>query len=141
MELVKLVLFTLILTFGIGSARAACVVKAEDPMVQQFYRGKGLEVDSEKGDFLVDFEVTCEAIDQKKEKFSSSEIQRTTTKIEVYNQYENQRVVYHSQAIEKKSGRVESYLVVPCADTRKAKLKLLEASLTAIKDINCEEEE
>lgn len=140
MEFIKIVLFTLLITFGVSSARAACVIQAEDPVIQQFFRAKGFEVDDEKGDFKIEFEVTCEAIDQKKEKFSSSEIHKTTTKLEVFNQYENQRVVYHSGSDEIKSGRVVTAFVVPCADTRETKLKLLESSLDAVKEINCEEE-
>lgn len=143
MELIKLALFTLIMGFSLGSARADdnCVIHAEDPVVQQFFRAKGLEVDSDSGDFKVEFEVTCEAIDQKKEKSLTSEIHKTTTKIEVFNEYENQKVVYHAETDEKKSGRVESSFVVPCADTREAKMKLLEASLAAVRDISCNEEE
>jgi len=141
MELIKIVLFTLILSFGIGSARATCTVHAEDPVIQQFLRAKGLEVDSDKGDFRVEFEVTCEAVDQQKDKFSTNEIHKTTTKLEVFNQYENQKVVYHTESAETKSGRVEKSFVVPCADTREQKAKLLEDALSAIKEIGCEEEE
>lgn len=141
MELIKIVLFTLILSFGIGSARAACTVHAEDPVIQQFLRAKGFEVDSDSGDFKIEFEVTCEAVDQKKEKFSTSEIHKTTTKLEVFNQYENQKVVYHTESSEMKGGRVEKSFVVPCADTREVKAKLLEGSLAALKEINCNEEE
>lgn len=141
MEIIKLILFTLIMSFGIGSVRAACVVQAEDPMIQQFFRAKGIEVDSDVGDVHVEFEVTCEAIDKKVEKFSSSEIRRTAIKLEVFNQYENQKVVYHTNTIEKKSGRVESSLIVPCEDTRKSKLKLLEEAVIAVNNINCAEEE
>jgi hypothetical protein len=143
MELIKLTLFTLILGFSLGSARAddTCVVHAEDPVIQQFFRAKGFEVDADAGDFRVEFEVTCEAVDKKKEKSLTSEIHKTTTKIEVFNQYEKQRVVYHSEASEQSSGRVESSFVVPCADTRQAKLKLLESALVAVKDITCNEEQ
>ncbi len=146
MELIKLTLFTLILGFSLGSARADeeksnCVVHAEDPVIQQFLRARGFEVDAETGDFKVEFEITCEAIDKKKEKFSNTEIQKTTTKIEVFNQYEKQKVVYYSDTVEKKGGRVESSFIVPCADTREAKQKLLESSLIAIKDITCNEEQ
>ena len=140
MEFIKIVLFTLIMSFGIGSARAACTVIAEDPSVQQFLRAKGFEVDSDSGNFRVEFEVTCEAVDQQKDKFSVSEIQKTTIKLEAFNQYENGKVVYHSGSSEIKSGRVEKSFVVPCADTREAKQKLLEDSLSALKDINCDEE-
>lgn len=143
MEIIKITLLTLIMGFSLGSARADdnCVVHAEDPVVQQFLRAKGFEVDSDSGDFRVEFEVTCEAVDQKKEKFSSSEVHKTTTKIEVFNQYENQKVVYHSEADELKSGRVEASFVVPCADTRETKLKLLESAVPAMKAITCNEEE
>ena len=140
MEFIKIALFTLIISFGVSSARAACVVHAEDPVIQQFFRAKGLEVDDEKGDFKVEFEVTCEAIDQKKDKFSASEIHKTTAKLEVFNQYENnQKVVYHAGSDEIKSGRVETAFVVPCADTREMKMKLLESALSSVKEITCEE--
>lgn len=143
MELIKVALFTLIMGLSLGSARADdnCVVHAEDPVIQQFFRARGVEVDSETGDFRVEFEVTCEAVDQKKEKSLTSEIHQTTTKIEVYNQYEKQKVVYFSDMTEEKSGRVEAAFVVPCADTRAHKAKLLEAALVAVKDITCNEEE
>lgn len=140
MELTKIILLALLLTTTLGSARAACVIQAEDPIVREFFRQKGFEVDSISGDFRVEFEVTCEAVDQKKEKFSASEIHRTTTKVEVFNQYENQRVVYHAGKIQKESGRVHAASLVPCADTRAAKAKLLEEALIAAKEINCEEE-
>jgi predicted HAD superfamily hydrolase len=141
MELVKIALLAMMLTAGVSSARAACVVHAEDPVIQQFFRANGIEVNEEKGDIQVEFEVTCEAVDQKKEKFTATEIHKTTTKLEVFNQYENQKVVYHSGLEEKKSGRVETAFVVPCADTREMKQKLLEASLESVKNINCNDEE
>ena len=140
MELTKIILFTLMLSFGISSARAACTVHAEDPSIQQFLRAKGFEVDSDEGDFKVEFEVTCETVEQQESKFSTSEIHKTTTKLEVFNQYENQKVVYHSASDEQKSERMEKSFVVPCADTREAKAKLLESALTSLKEINCEEE-
>ena len=92
MELIKLVLLTFVLAVSVGSARAEeakskCIVIAEDPVIRQFFREKGFEVDSEKGNFRVEFEVTCEAIDQKKEKFANSEVHQTTTKLELFNQY------------------------------------------------------
>jgi hypothetical protein len=147
MELIKLVLFTFILSITLGSARAEdsksrCVVIAEDPMIRQFFREKGFEVDSDEGNFRAEFEVTCESIDQKKEKFASSEIHQTTTKLELFNQYANQKVVYHSDSSVNKTGRVEgAAFVVPCADTRKVKIKLLEAALESAKNINCESDE
>ncbi len=147
MELIKFVLLTVILSATLSSARAeeaksGCVVIAQDPVIRQFFREKGFEVDSDEGNFRVEFEVTCEAIDQKKEKFATSEIHQTTTKIELYNQYENQKVVYHSDSSVKKSGRVDGMaFVVPCADTRAAKGKLLEAALESVKKMNCSDEE
>ncbi|MES2527044.1 MAG: hypothetical protein V4598_08145 [Bdellovibrionota bacterium] len=147
MELIKFVLFAFILSVSVGSARAeeaksGCVIIAQDPVIRQFFREKGFEVDSDTGNFRVEFEVTCEAIDVKKEKFASSEIHQTTTKIELFNQYENQKVVYHSDSSVKKSGRVDgTAFVVPCADTRKAKAKLLEAALESAKNIDCGSDE
>lgn len=141
MELAKLILFTLLITFGVSSARAACTVRAEDPVISQFFRSKGFEVDEEKGDFRAEFEVTCEAIERQKDKFSASEIHQTTAKIELFNQYDNQKVVYHADSLVEKGGRVESAFVVPCADTREMKTKLLEAALESAKNINCGEEE
>ncbi len=143
MELIKLALLTIIMGISMGSARAGdnCIVHAEDPVIQQFFRAKGFEVDSDSGDFKVEFEVTCEAIEQQKEKSLSTEIHKTTTKIDIFNQYEKNKVVYHSETDEKKSSRVDSSFVIPCADTREAKLKLLEASLAAVKEITCNEEE
>jgi hypothetical protein len=141
MELIKILLLALIMTYSLGSARAACIVHAEDPVIQQFFHSKGYEVDSDSGDFRVEFEVTCEALDQKKEKYTATEIHKTTTKIEVFNQYENQKVIYHTESAEKVSGRVESAFVVPCADTRETKTKLLESALNAVKEITCNEEQ
>lgn len=141
MELAKIVLFTLLVTLGVSSARAACTVKAEDPIVSQFFRSKGFEVDEEKGDFQAEFEVTCEAIEKQKDKFSASEVHQTTAKLEIFNQYENQKVVYHSDSAIEKGGRVESAFVVPCADVREMKMKLLEAALESAKNINCGEDE
>lgn len=146
MELIKIILLAFVLGFGVSSVRAeesksSCVVRAEDPVIQQFFRARGFEVDSEKGDIRVEFEVTCEAVEKKKEKFSVSEHHLTTTKLEVFNQYENnQRVVYHASTIEQKTGRVESSFVVPCADTRASKAKLLEEALAVVNDINCDDE-
>lgn len=140
MELIKIFLITSIMVLSYSSARAACTVRAEDPVIQQFFRAKGFEVDEEKGDFRVEFEVTCEAIEKQKDKFSSSEIHQTTAKIELFNQYENQKVVYHSDSLIEKGGRVESAFVVPCSDTRPLKMKLLEGALESAKNMNCEEE-
>ncbi len=146
MELLKLTLLTLILGISMGSARADdkksnCTVQASDPVIRQFFHSKGYEVDDEEGDVKAEFEVTCEAVDQQKDKFSTSVIHQTTTKFELFNQYANKKVVYHNDSLSEKGGRVEKAFVVPCADTREMKAKLLEASEAALKDINCDGEE
>jgi hypothetical protein len=145
MEFIKIALLALIMTAGFSSARAAskrdCVIQAEDPVISQFYRSKGFNVSEDGGDFKVEFEVTCEAIDQKTEKFSTTEIHKTTALLEVFTSSGDQRVVYHHGSEEKQGGRVETAFVVPCADTRKMKAKLLEASVETVKGINCNGEE
>ncbi len=129
MEFIKFALFTFLVIFSVGSARANCVIIAEDPVIQQFLRAKGFQVDDEKGNFRVEFEVTCE-------------VKQTMTKIEVFNQYENAKVVYHTNSLVHKTTQVESGAsVVPCVDTREMKAKLLETSLSVMKELNCEEEE
>lgn len=142
MEIFKLALLTVILAIGVGSARADdkkshCTVAASDPAIRQFFHSKGFEVDADEGDVKAEFEVTCEAIDQKKEKFSASEVHQTTVKFELFNQYENKKVVYHTESAIEKGGRVEKAFVVPCSDTREMKAKLLEAAEAALRDINC----
>lgn len=146
MELFKLTLLTIILAISVGSARAEdkksnCTVQASDPVIRQFYHAKGFEVDDDAGDVKAEFEVTCEAVEQQKDKFSASEIHQTTAKFELFNQYENKKVVYHSDSMSEKGGRVEKAFVVPCADTREMKAKLLEASLESLTALNCDHEE
>jgi hypothetical protein len=143
MKAIKLnLIFALLLgsSVSFGDAKSTCTVKAQDPVIQSFFRSKGFEVDYEKGDFEVEFDVTCEAIEKKKESFSSTEIHQTTVKLEIFNQYENQKVVYHTEADIRKSGRVESALMVPCLEIRIAKQKLLEKSLAALESVNCDAE-
>lgn len=144
MNLIKLMIVTAIIAnanFALAGAKSSCVVKAQDPVIQSFYRSKGFEVDDEKGDFQVAFEVTCEAIDKRTENFSKTEIHQTTTKLEVFNEYVDQRVVYHSEEDVKSGGRVISALMVPCLDTKAAKQKLLERSLKSLENINCSEDD
>jgi hypothetical protein len=124
-----------------SEAKSSCVVKTQDPVSRAFFHSKGYEVDFDKGDFQVDFEVTCEAVDKFKEKFNSSEIHKTTTKIEVFNIYEGKKMVYHTEEDVHTSGRVESSFVVPCENTKAAKLKLLANAMNMIQDINCDDEE
>lgn len=143
MKAIKLNLLLALLltsTVSFGDAKSTCTVKAQDPAIQSFFRGKGFEVDYEKGDFQVEFDVTCEAIEKKKESFSSTEIHQTTVKLEIFNEYENQRVVYHAEADVRKSSRVEPALMVPCLEIRIAKQKLLEKSLAALESVNCDAE-
>lgn len=127
-------------TVSFGDAKSTCTVKAQDPAIQSFFRSKGFEVDYEKGDFQVEFDVTCEAIEKKHENFSNTEIHQTSVKLEIFNEYENQRVVYHAETDIRKSGRVVSALMVPCLEIRSAKQKLLEKSLAALESVNCDSE-
>ncbi len=104
MELFKLTLLTIILILTMGSTRAQehkskCKVQASDPMIRQFFFSKGHEVDDEQGDFKAEFEVTCEAIDLQKDNFSTTQIHQTTTKFEIFNQYENKKVIYHTDSL------------------------------------------
>lgn len=124
--------------FG-AESKSNCVIKAQDPVIQSFYRSKGFEVDDEKGDFEAEFEVTCEAVEKRKEKFSSTEVHKTTTKLEFFEQLDGKRAVYHEDEDVVKSGRVESAFVVPCEDTKVAKQRLLENSLKALEGIQCNE--
>lgn len=124
-----------------GEAKSSCLVKTQDPVSRAFFHSKGYEVDDEKGDFQVEFEVTCEAVDKFKDKFSTTEIHKTTTKIDVFNVYEGKKMVYHTEENVHTSGRVESAFVVPCENTKAAKLKLLENAMSMIQDINCDEDE
>lgn len=143
MKALKLnLLFALLLSSGLsyGDARSTCTVKAQDPVIQSFFRAKGFDVDYEKGDFQVEFDVTCEAIEKKVENFSNTEVHQTSVKLEIFNDYENQRVVYHSEAEVRKSGRVVSALLVPCLEIKIAKQKLLEKSLSALESVNCDAE-
>ncbi len=124
-----------------SEAKSSCVVKAQDPIIQSFFRSKGYEVDDEKGNFEVEFEVTCEAVDKQKDKFSSTEVHMTTTKLELFNVYEGKKVVYHAEEDIQKSGRVESAFVLPCGTSKEAKQKLLENSLKMLQDIDCSDDE
>ena len=143
MKTLKLnLLFALLLgsNLSYGDAKSTCTVKAQDPAIQSFFRSNGFEVDYEKGDFQVEFDVTCEAIEKKQENFSITEIHQTSVKLEIFNEYENQRVVYHAETDVRKSGRVVSALMVPCLEIRMAKQKLLEKSLAALESVSCDAE-
>lgn len=139
----------MILTAGVASfgtafaveAKSSCVVMAQDPVIQSFFRSNGYEVDDVSGDFQVEFEVTCEAVETKQERIGITQRFQTTVKVELFNEYEDQRVVYHAEELISKSGRVVGpAFVVPCADSKPFKEKLLQNALKAAAEINCSEE-
>lgn len=119
--------------------KSTCVFKVQDPAMQSFFRSQGIDVDNESGDFDVEFEVTCEAVAKKIEKFSKTEIHKTSTKLEIYNLYKGQKDVYHSETEVTQGGRLESAFVVPCNDTKASKQKLLESAAKYMVNLTCED--
>ncbi len=143
MNIIRLILLSAIIAnvnFATAAeAKSSCVVKAQDPVIQSFFRSKGFEVDDEKGNFEVEFEIDHEEVNKKKETVAHS----FTTKLELFNVYEGKRVVYHTDSRTQTTGRIMASAIVPSVDNKSIKQELLEGALTYLKEgnINCDEEE